>query len=186
MTKTSVAKKLKTKPLVFSRALGEEIVRRYSGGETIKDICADPDMPARSTVYFWLVADNDSRPAELIEWQSNMAKARIAFAFALADDTIDIADDTSNDTITKTGKDGSEYEVPNSEWISRSKLRVDTRLKLIEKIAPEQFGNALMLTGANGGPIRVEENPKDTARRLAFALALGAKAAARGDDEQSE
>jgi hypothetical protein len=185
MAKTKELKKLKTKPVSLTQAIAEEIVRRYASGETIKSICEDPDMPSRGAIYLWLADDRDTRSTVLIAWQDAMAKARTAHAFAMADDVIDIADDGTNDYVTKERPDGSTYEAVNSEHIQRSKLRVDTRLKLVEKLAPEQFGNALQLTGANGGPIKIENSPKDTARRLAFALALGAQKASN-NDEQSE
>lgn len=182
MGRTKPLKRLRAKPVAFSQDVAEEILRRFAGGEHIKSICQDSDMPARSTVYMWLADDSDARSPLLISWQSAMAKARTAHAFAMADDAIDIADDGSNDYVTRERQDGSTHEVLNAEHVQRSKLRVDTRLKLVEKYAPEQFGNALMLTGANGGPIKVETNPKDVARRLAFALALGAsRAGAAGD-----
>lgn len=134
-------------------------------------------MPSRGGVYFWLSDTSDNRTAEFANWQATMAIARTAHAYALADDCVDIADDISNDTIIREARDGAEREMANTEWIARSKLRVDTRLKLVEKLAPEQFGNALALTGANGGAIVIEQSPKEAARRIAFALALGARAA---------
>lgn len=145
----------RTRPTKFTPHLGAEIVRRYSAGETIKSICQDPDMPSRGGVYFWLSDASDNRTPEFVGWQNAMAIARTAHAYALADDCLDIADDDSNDTITGTRRDGTEYNTINSEWVARSKLRVDTRLKLVEKLAPEQFGNSLALTGANGGAIQI-------------------------------
>lgn len=58
-----------------------------------------------------------------------------------SDEIIEIADDGSNDYIESTGKDGSTEEVLNSEHITRSRLRVDTRKWLMSKLAPKKYGD---------------------------------------------
>lgn len=65
------------------------------------------------------------------------ARARIEGFDAIAEECLDIADETTNDT-RKTA-DGN--DVANSEWISRSKLRVETRLKLLAKWDPKRYGD---------------------------------------------
>lgn len=64
-------------------------------------------------------------------------------ADTLVDEILDIADNTSNDTIIKTNKDGQEYEAQNSEWINRSRLRVDTRKWLAAKLYPHYYGDKI-------------------------------------------
>lgn len=65
----------------------------------------------------------------------------------MADDALDIADETSRDTIvTERG------DIPNSEWISRSRLRCDVRLKLMAKFNKRVFGEAIDHTSA-GAPL---------------------------------
>lgn len=70
------------------------------------------------------------------EVAGRFARAREEGFDAIAEECLDIADETSHDT-RKTA-DGN--EVANSEWISRSKLRVETRLKLLAKWAPKKYG----------------------------------------------
>lgn len=60
-------------------------------------------------------------------------------AKVLVDEAISIADDSSHDTIV-TSKN---KEIPNTEWMSRSKLRVESRLKIAALLDPERFGAAL-------------------------------------------
>ena len=69
-------------------------------------------------------------------------------------DALHIADDNSQDT--RYGADGK--EMPDSEWISRSKLRVETRLKLLAKWDPKRYGDKITAehTGADGGAIQSE------------------------------
>ncbi len=118
-------------PTVYTPELAAEICRRLCGGETIKRICEDDGMPDRSTVYQWMRDDHEgfARQAE---------RAREAGAYAMADDALDIADETSRDTIvTERG------EQANSEWINRSRLRCDVRLKLMSKFNPRIFGEKI-------------------------------------------
>jgi hypothetical protein len=88
-------------------------------GQSLRSICAAEAMPNKSTVFRWLAADEAFR--------DQYARAREAQADALFDDILDIADDGTNDYMTKTNADGSEYEAFNAEHIQRSKLRVDAR-----------------------------------------------------------
>lgn len=159
------------RPTDYTVELGQRILIEFAGGKTILQICEAEDMPHRSTVYRWIASDK----SELAEFKAEYLIASKAHALALADETLEIADDTSNDTITKTSKNGeSEYEVANSEWITRSRLRVETRFKLMAKRAPDLFGEQLQLGGMGGGPIQITDpNNRDTARRIALIMAMG-------------
>lgn len=159
------------RPTIYTEEIGNLILARFAGGETILQICEDEDFPHRASVYRWIASDK----AEFAAFQKEYLIASKAHALALADEVLEISDDTSNDTITKTSKNGdSEYDVANNEWISRSRLRVETRFKLMAKRAPAMFGEALQLGGMDGGAIKIEdETGRDTARRIALVLALG-------------
>lgn len=74
-------------------------------------------MPHESTIYRWLPRHK--------EFRELYAHAREAWADAQLEAMLQIAHDGSNDYITKTNKDGSEYEAVNHEAIGRSRLRVD-------------------------------------------------------------
>ncbi len=70
------------------------------------------------------------------------AQAKVAQADLLAEECVDIADDMSRDSLTKSNREGEEYEVANTEWINRSRLRVDTRKWLASKLIPKIYGDA--------------------------------------------
>ena len=126
----------------------EEVERRVidglSKGTPLSIICQDDDMPCDDTIRTWANEDK--------EFSRAIARAREAGFDAIALEALAIADEvTSKDTIeTKFG------EIPNKEWIMRSKLRVDTRLKLLAKWDPKRYGERIAqeITGANGGPIQ--------------------------------
>ncbi|TIS00776.1 MAG: terminase small subunit protein, partial [Mesorhizobium sp.] len=73
-------------------------------------------------------------------------RAREMQADTHVDEMQDIADDGSNDYITKTNADGSTTEQVNSEHIQRSRLRIDTRKWVAERMRPKKYGSKVALT----------------------------------------
>lgn len=140
------------RPTIYSDELAEQICARIANGESLRSICRDPDMPERTTVYLWGIRDRDG-------FFNRYAQARLMQAQTLFDECIDIADDGSNDWMEKTLRSGETIEVVNHEHVSRSKLRVDTRLAMIKKLDPQRFGDKIQqeISGPDGGPIRVED-----------------------------
>lgn len=125
----------------FSQDIADTICDRLANGESLRAICRDDEMPVQSTVFKWL----DQQPA----FAKQYARAREAQADTLADEILEIADDTSRDTIV-TEKNG---EQPNSEWITRSRLRVDARKWLASKMAPKKYGEKLDLDATVNGKL---------------------------------
>lgn len=118
------------RPTDFTPELADLICARLAEGDTLSAVCRDDDMPHRATVYRWLEARE--------EFRDRYARACEFRADAWADELLDIADDISRDTIqTENG------ERPNTEWIQRAKLRVDTRKWLMAKAAPKKYGERL-------------------------------------------
>ena len=118
------------RPSKFAQALAVEICDRLSSGETLASICRDPKMPAVRTVSDW------KKNSE--EFSADFARAREEGADAIAQECLDIADETSRDTISTDRGD-----IPNGEWITRSRLRVETRLKLLAKWFPKRYGEKI-------------------------------------------
>lgn len=106
-----------------------EIIERLSRGEPMAVICRDDHMPSDRAVRYW--QDEDA------EFASAIARAREDGFDAIAADCLAIADETGLDT--KIGENGERR--PDSEWISRSRLRVETRLKLLAKWDPKRYGD---------------------------------------------
>lgn len=122
-------------------------------------------MPAVSTFWLWAFQD------EANEISDKLVRARHHGIEALLDETIDIADETQFDTV----KDDSGNDRPNSEWISRSKVRIETRIKLAQMLKPKTYGPKVDVT-SGGEPIM---EPDDTARAIRLAAVLSKM---RGDD----
>lgn len=96
-------------------------------------------MPAQSTVYLWLL-DEDKKL-----FSENYARARASQAEVMFDELLDIADDSSEDTmLVQMGKKTVPME--NKEFVNRSRLKVDTRKWYLSKVLPKKFGDKLDLT----------------------------------------
>jgi hypothetical protein len=68
-------------------------------------------------------------------------------ADSIFEEIIEIADNTTNDSIiTDKG------EIPNNEWIARSRLRVDARKWAVSKMNPKKYGDKTDVT-TNGRDI---------------------------------
>jgi hypothetical protein len=131
------------RPSLKTPELCDEIEQRLTKGEPLLQICRDDWMPTARAVYNWMDAD--------AEFSSRIARAREIGFDAIALEALAIADETSHDTIKR--QDGSEGA--NSEWISRSKLRVETRLKLLAKWDPKRYGDSTTIKGDAESPLAV-------------------------------
>lgn len=128
------------RPTKYTQKLANEICQRIAQGETVRSICRDKKMPSTVTVYSWLL-DEDKK-----EFLNQYEKAKNVQAELMFEELLEIADDGSNDWLTKQNKDGSEYDVPNPEVVQRSRLRVDTRKWYLSKVLPKKFGDKLDMT----------------------------------------
>jgi len=128
-----------------------EIVDRLSKGEPLTVICRDDWLPCDDTVRNWADANED--------FARDIARAREAGFDQIALDALAIADETHLDT--KKGANGE--GVCNSEWISRSKLRVETRLKLLSKWDPKRYGDKIQTEHSGNVGLSLNVTPDDAA-----------------------
>lgn len=139
------------RPSEFSQEMADEICERVATTPRGLDFICDRDeeLPSARTVHRWLNAHDTFR--------QSYVRARDRQADLLFDECLAIADDGTNDTKLIKRQDGSEDEVCNAEWISRSKLRVETRLRMAGKLAPKKYGEKITQehTGDGGGPVTI-------------------------------
>lgn len=133
------------RPSTFDPKTADIIAKRMADGESLRAICRDDGMPAESTVRGWHV-NNTEGFGGLYERAS---AARVDF---WAEELIEIADDGTNDWMTRKAKGGEDIEVVDAEHIQRSRLRVDTRKWLMSKMAPKKYGDKLAIGGDENAP----------------------------------
>jgi hypothetical protein len=119
------------RPSLFTAELAAAICERISLGESLRSICRDEKMPAKSTVFEWLSQD--------AAFADQYARARESSADVLAEEILEIADDATNDWMERNAEDNAGW-VANGEHIQRSRLRVDTRKWIAAKLKPKKYG----------------------------------------------
>lgn len=124
----------------------DAIIKWISQGKTLRDYCRQKDCPSNQIVYKWL---DESK-----EFSERFARARLDGYDAIAQETLAIADDGQNDWMERLGEDGKPVGWKlNGEHVQRSKLRIETRLKLLAKWDPKRYGEAMKLSGDPENPI---------------------------------
>lgn len=114
-------------------------------------------MPNVKTVYAWMKINS--------EFAARFARAREEGFDAIAEDCLDIADDASQDEI-----DTPNGPKANGEFMARSRLRVETRLKLLARWDPKRYGEKLDVTGVPASSVNVLLSTRDKLKRLKRAM----------------
>nr|WP_312295970.1 hypothetical protein [Brevundimonas diminuta] len=117
------------RPLEFNEAVADAICERLADGESLRSICRDDEMPAKSTVFKWL--------GLIPAFADQYARARETQADSLADDIVDIADNKALE--------------PNDK-----RVRIDARKWLAGKLRPKAYGDKVAVVGGDktDAPIR--------------------------------
>jgi hypothetical protein len=158
------------RPSEFTQDIADKISDRLATGESLRQICADDDMPDKATVLRWIHRHE--------QFRDQYARAREAQTEHWLDEILEIADDGTNDWVEREGRDGQAQSVVDHEHINRSRLRVDSRKWIMSKLAPKKFGDKVTAehSGPDGGPIKTEEvSDLELAKRLAFLLTAAGK-----------
>jgi hypothetical protein len=119
----------------------EKVVKGLRKGIPLTVICSEDGMPCDDTIRIWAETDEPLSRA--------IARARETGWDVIAMEALAIADHTAQDTVK--GQDGR--EIANSEWITRSRLRVETRLKLLAKWDPKRYGDKQLVGSDPDNPL---------------------------------
>jgi hypothetical protein len=136
------------RPKEFTQEIADEVCRRLAECGSLRRVCAKDDMPYDYTVRRWYVENEAFAVA--------YTRAKEAGIDALVDETLDISDDGSNDWMEKNKPDDPGFLL-NGEHVQRSKIRIETRRWLAERMLPKKYGvrTATEISGADGGPVPV-------------------------------
>lgn len=131
------------RPSTYDPDIADDICGMLSDGIPLREICDDPAMPPWRTIYSWMERDADLAAA--------IARARELGYDYIAEECLQIADNASKDYIET--EHGPRL---NAEHVQRSKLRIETRLKLLAKWNPKKYGERLAVAGDADSPIKLE------------------------------
>jgi hypothetical protein len=140
-------------------AVVERICERMIAGEAIATICKDNDMPAESTVYVKMAADESFR--------SIIAKAREAQQEAMIDCTVAMADAATIE-----------------DW-QVVKLRIWARQWRAGKLAPKKYGDKLDVT-SGGDKLQPIDEVGQLTRLASLSATIKLRLENHSDDEVDE
>ena len=153
---------------VRTMAIDEILLEGISEGIPLRQLCRIHGI-SKSAVYNWRKED--------AEFDGRFAQARARGFHEIAEEALEIADDGTNDWVKREKPGGTAGDdVLNGEHVQRSKLRIETRLKLLAKWDPKNYGDKTILSNDPENPITPIAEPLDIARRVAFLLKKGEKA----------
>ena len=161
--------KLFGRPSIYNPELAAQICEHIAQGKSLRTIAEMEGMPHQATIMAWL---DGSHP----DFSEQYARAREAQADKLAEETLLIADESSQDTYV----DADGNVKTNTEAIQRSKLRVDTRKWLASKMAPKKYGDKVAIGGADDlGPVQtITKEMTDAERAVRLSRAINDNPAA--------
>lgn len=134
----------------WSPAVGDEVLQRVAHGRGVYEVCAEPDMPAASTVMRWL--------AEQPDYAEAYGRARLAQAERLFDLAWRIACDATEETV------------------ATARLKIQTLKWRVTRLAPRKYGRAADLeavaaaradAAAEAEAARIEARPVFEVRHFA-------------------
>lgn len=167
------------RPTLYTTELVTEVCRAIAtSSKGLARLCEDhPHWPNRTTLLEWLGIHS--------HFADMYAQAKEAQADFMLEECSEIADDGSADYVVRTGRDGREDLVVDQEALGRSRLRVDTRLKVIEKLAPRKYGAMakIELTGTLNVNTMTDE---EIAAELAALAASGVLSAPEEPEDASD
>ena len=138
------------RPHFYTQELADEICRRLAEGESLRSIARTSGFPAESRIREWSL--DAAHP-----FAAQYARARATGYQKMADEILEIADDSNGDLIERA--DG--VLTVDHEHIQRARLRVDTRKWILSKMLPKVYGDKFQVGGDGGAPLTFKLIPGD-------------------------
>ena len=111
------------------------ILLEIEEGASLRSILRRDDMPSRYTFFEWLHNDEEKT--------NQYARACEVRAEQIFEDILEIADETQGDKkFTESG------EIIDSEYVARSRIKIDARKWMLGKMHPKKYGDKLDVTSA--------------------------------------
>lgn len=130
---------------IFEKILFEMVVN----GKSLRTVLKMDSMPDITTFYIWIEKDEikSKQYAQAIKMRADL----------LFDEMLDIADDNSKDFIDQELAEGIIVSKFDHEHVQRSRLRIDTRKWVIERMNAKKY---------NEKYIELEEKESDSSNKI--------------------
>tara|TARA_R110000737_G_scaffold271785_1_gene278849 strand:- start:6 stop:443 length:438 start_codon:yes stop_codon:yes gene_type:complete len=125
----------------------DQVFEEMREGKSVRAILRDSeDLPANKTILEWVDKDEDYS-----KQYARAIKDRADFIF---EEIMEIADESSQDTLIN---DNGEEKI-NSEFVQRSRLRIDARKWMLGKMDSKKYGDRVTneLIGDSEKPLSIE------------------------------
>jgi hypothetical protein len=146
------------RPSTYNLEIATEICERIGNAESMREICADPDMPAAATVYRWLITIPD--------FQLAYRCALLAKFDARSEEIIAIADNAADDYKTELDANGVPVMKTNPELLRRTELKIETRKWQAARELPRKYGDLLALPPPTDGAFSAPADDKPPAKAI--------------------
>lgn len=172
----------------MSDILFRSICLEISEGIPLRQICRRAGSPSKTAFYEYLDgADLDHEDPAAPDVRSGRlaryARARKLGYDALAEESLEIADDGTNDWVEREKEDGRLDVEVDRDHIQRSKLRIETRLKLLAVWDPKRYGAMIKVGDPDAKPL---DNGGKSASDIAIGMAKLLAAAQREAQQHGE
>lgn len=154
------------RPTKYRKRIADMICIRLALGSSLNALCKQKIYPSKSTVFKWLL--------EIPEFSDNYRRARELQQESNLEEIVEISDDGRNDWMETYGKDGdvTGWKL-NGEHVQRSKLRVDTRKWIMERMSPKKYTaqSKVDMVSSDGSMSPTDANAEQRKSRIAELLA---------------
>ena len=136
------------KPMDRTNAL-TQIFAAVAGGISLDRFLTEsrdtPGIPSKTQFWLWHMENEEIR--------DNLARARENGVERLMDECVDIADTTHEGVEVEEDADGEITKTKRGDMLGHRKLRIDTRLKYAQMIAPRKYSPMQKHADADGNKI---------------------------------
>ena len=134
------------RPTIFTKQIADVICMRIADGESLREIVKTDGLPDRTTVYDWLIRNED--------FAHQYTRAREEQADTLADEIIAIADEQPEIIAVVDKKTGALIEHKlDGAFLQWQKNRIDARKWTAMKLKPKKYGDKLQVAGSKDEPV---------------------------------
>lgn len=128
---------IKPHPEPIPKGFAEEVLEHVASGKTLTSYCKQPNKPAYQRIKNWQTT-NEEFAAAMVE-ACEIGREVIFY------ECLDICDDNSF---------GNTSEL-SSASIGWQKLKIDTRLRLLERLDAQKYGQRKIISGDAQNPVEV-------------------------------